>query len=149
MKKLIFIFIFAVLISPIFAQQQQQTPEERRQAEEASLHDHRNIYYISTPVEKVYFAGTGYLIHYRKANGTGYVGIPYDWFTWPASQAELILLPKGTNWPYMSVFYKDGEFSHVRLYVHRQRSHITWGVTPFGADVSKWFSTDGTFNFQY
>jgi hypothetical protein len=147
MKKLIFIFIFMALILPVFAQQ--QTQQNRQQEEEANLHDQRNLYYQSVTVEKVYYAGTGYLIQYRKAHGIGTIGIPYDWFTGSATKAELVILPRGPNWPYMSVFYKDGEFSHVRLYVHRQKSHTTWGVTPFGADVKKWFPEEGSLKFDF
>lgn len=30
--------------------------------------------------------------------------------------------------PYMTIFWKDGEFSHVKLYVKESYSDLTWGV---------------------
>jgi hypothetical protein len=150
MKKLIFVFLFAALVLPVFAQDN-RPQSERRAEEEASLHDHRSIYYIYTPIEKVYLAGEGYLIQYRTSENTlSYIGIPYDWFRFPASAAELTQLPAGTSWPYMCVFYKDKEFSHVKLYVHRLKSHTTWGVTPMGVNLHRFFSEDPkVFDFKY
>jgi hypothetical protein len=95
-------------------------------------------------------AGKGYIVQYRQNSSLiGSVGIPYDWFTYPAAKAELVYLPKGKNWPYMSVFYKDGEFSHLRLYAHRHKSHQTWDVTPTGVDVSSFFPESDTLVIQY
>jgi hypothetical protein len=32
------------------------------------------------------------------------------------------------------IYYKDGAFDHVRLYVRRERSHISWGrIEPYSA----------------
>jgi hypothetical protein len=140
MKRLIIVLIFMALITPVFAQ-----PISEANAS--------NMYYISVPVERVIMAGEGYIIQYRKSqnNQIGTIGIPYSWFTDAAARAELIKLPQGGSWPTMTVFYREGAFSHIRLYVHRQRSHITWSITPQGADVSRWFpaADSETFDFKY
>jgi len=139
MKKLIIVLVFSAVISPVFAQNNNDSKKENP-----------NVYYINVPVEKVWLAGTGYIIQYRKTTTQlGTVGIPYDWFTSPDSAAELVRLPKGPNWPNMSVFYIDGKFSHVRLYLHWLKSHQTMGVTPQGADVSRHFVEKDAFKFDY
>jgi hypothetical protein len=128
MKKLIIVLIFMALISPLFAQP-------------ISKENSSDMYYVNVPVEKVFPSGKGYIVQYRKGvNEIGAVGIPNEWFTDAAGRAELIVLPPGKNWPTMSVFYKNGEFSHVRLYVHKIKGHQTWGNVPQTADVSKFFT---------
>jgi hypothetical protein len=141
MKKLVIVLVFLSVISPVFAQNNSNNSNKGMP----------NLYYANVPVEKIYLAGTGYIVQYRRAtNQIGTIGIPYTWFTDAGSIAEIIKLPKGKNWPYMAVFYKDGNFSHLRLYVHAQKSHLTWGMTPQGADVSKHFVTErDSFNFQF
>ncbi|MDR0302213.1 MAG: hypothetical protein LBI04_07885 [Treponema sp.] len=140
MKKLIIVLFFLALVSPVFAQNNSNDEE-----------GNPNVYYANVPVEKIYLAGTGYVVQYRMSTSQiGTIGIPYSWFTDAASTAELVRLPKGPNWPNMSIFYKDGNFSHIRLYVHGHKSHQTWGVTPQGADVSRYFPEDkDSFNFKF
>ena len=137
MKKLIIVLIFLAVLSPVFA----QTISEQNRS---------NMFYINVPVEKVYPSGRGFVVQYRKGNTEiGTIGIPNEWFTNAAGKAELINLPRGRNWPTMSVFYRDGEFSHVRLYVHRAKSHNTWGNIPQSTDVSRFFSDPDTFDIQF
>jgi hypothetical protein len=39
----------------------------------------------------------------------------------------------------MTVFYKDGKFSHVRLYVRKERSHESWGDVPLNVNIDDRF----------
>lgn len=144
MKKLIIVLIFMVVLSPavftpIFAQNY-------------SSGDRGDMFYLNVPVEKVYPSSSGYIVQYRKNgfNEIGTVGLPNEWFTEAGGRAEIIKLPRGRNWPSLSIFYKNGEFSHVRLYVHSAKGHQTWGNIPQGADVSRHFSGDpDTLNIEY
>jgi len=129
MKKLIIVTIFLALISPVFAQSISDGNES-------------NMYYVNVPVERVYPTGKGYVVQYRKGMGVATVGIPNEWFTDAASKAELITLPRGATWPTMTVFYREGEFSHVRLYVHPAKSHPTWSSVSQSTDVSRYFESD-------
>jgi|TergutMp193P3_1026864.scaffolds.fasta_scaffold190537_2 hypothetical protein len=151
MKKLIVITIFLAVISPVFAQ---DIPDDKKS----------NMYYVNVQIERIYPTSQGYLIRYLKSNGEmGSVGIPNEWFTEaqsansepdtgavgvsrlyiPAGRAEIIALPPGGAWPSMSIFYRDGNFSHVRLYVHRNMSHVTWSYVPQGTDLSRFFTNHG------
>lgn len=135
MKKLIIVLFLAALTLPAFAQNNR---------------DEGNMYYVNVPVEKIYLSYEGYLVQYRSgANTISTIGIPYEWFTDSASRAELMKLPPGRDWPSMSIFYKEGEFSHVRLYIHRTRAHTTWSVVPMGADVSKYFKDPNSFSIEF
>jgi hypothetical protein len=141
MKKLIFILVLLAAVSPVFAQQNY------------SSIDSPSVYYYNVPVERVYPSVQGYIVQYRKSGDLdqqlGVIGLPLDWFRGAASKAELIILPPGANWPSMSIFYRDGEFSHVRLYVHRVKSHSTWGNIPLGTDLSRFFPSQDTLVIEY
>jgi len=126
MKKLIFVLIILALAVPAFTQVNNDKDTK--------------LYVINVPVEKIYPSGEGYIVMYRSGSATtGTIGIPNNWFTDAGGSAELVKLPVASDWPTMSVFYVDGEFSHVRLYTHPAKSHWTWGNIPMGTDVSRFF----------
>ncbi|MCL2277230.1 MAG: hypothetical protein FWC21_04970 [Treponema sp.] len=148
MKKLIIALFLAALLTPVFAQNNNQDPER--------------MYYINVPVERVFITGQGYVVQYRSGSSIlGTIGIPIEWFGnivnpyggitagTGNNKAEIIQLPSVGDWPTMSVFYKNGEFSHVRLYVHKMKSHITWGSIQQGTDVSRLFGDGQSLDMQY
>jgi len=137
MKKLIFISILLIVSSVLFAQ---NVADENKAA----------IYPVTVSVEKIYQAIEGYLVQYRMSyNRVGTVAIPIEWFSNAASKAVEVKLSSGTNWPTLTIFYKEGgEFSHLRLYVHKNRSHSTWGNIPPGTDLSRFFEQD-KFTVEY
>ncbi|GHV94516.1 hypothetical protein AGMMS50293_08360 [Spirochaetia bacterium] len=140
MKKLIIGLVFlAALVfgSSLFAQQ-------------ISPENSSDYYYVNVKIEKIYPSKLGYIIQYRKgANEMGRVAIPNEWFTFAGSKAELIKLPHGPNWPSLTVYYKEGEFSHVRLYIHWSKAHTTWGNVPQNVDVSEYFKDTENINIEY
>jgi hypothetical protein len=137
MKKLIFLLVCVAIITPVFAQND-------------SRYNESNIYYVNVSVEKVYPSGSGYIVQYRKGiNNIGTVGLPNEWFSVASGKAEIVVLPRGKNWPTLTVFYRDGEFSHVRLYVHRSKGHQTWGNVPQTADVSVFFTNKESLDIEF
>jgi hypothetical protein len=130
MKKI----IFAVVIIAAFAAIQ---PLYSQTISKASESEH---YYVNVPLEKVYIGREGYVVMYRKGvNNLAKAYIPYEWFNAAAGKGELVTLPRGTNWPSLTIFYKSGEFSHIRLYIHRERGHTSWGIVPANANLSEHF----------
>jgi hypothetical protein len=86
------------------------------------------LYYVNVPIEKVYPYRLGYVVVFRKGiNTLGRAYIPYEWFRANSKKAEIVEIGDGKVWPCMSVFYKEGAFHSVRLYVARKKSHQTWG----------------------
>jgi len=137
MKKLIVVLFFMALITPVFAQ-------------DAYGNLPTDMYVYNVTLERVYPTGEGYVVQYRKGvNQIGVIGIPNEWFTEAGGKAEIMRLPPGKNWPSLSVFYKGGKFSHVRLYVHKHRTHITWGSLPQGTDVSRYFKEPDSFSLEF
>ena len=130
MKKLsfalVFFFVFAAL-TPLFAQKISKEHESE-------------YYYVNRAIEKIYPYRAGYIIVYRKGvNQMARVYIPGEWFSEAAGKGELVTLPPGKNWPSQSVYYKEGEFSHLKLFIHRWKGHSTWGNVPSNVNIDDRF----------
>ena len=140
MKKLIIAAVLAVslfAVFPVFA----QSDKEGKDSE---------YYYVNISLEKIWPYRAGYIVQYRKGiNQFGRSYLPIEWFTNAAGKGEIINLPKGQAWPTMSVYYKDGEFSHVRLYVHPWRSHQTWGNVPQNVNIDSRFKDVDTIEIEF
>ena len=127
---------FLVLISPVFAQNRSQ--------------DDSSIYYVNLSIERIFPSNQGYIVMYRTQRGVDTLGIPNSWFFKSGGRADIVNLPAGSSaWPTMSVFYSDGEVSHIRLYVKRNRGHITWGSIPLGTDLSRYFPEDESITIRF
>jgi len=94
-------------------------------------------YFVKTmKISKVYSHKDGYKVLYRNARmefGTFYV--PIEWFGNDSTKAELIY-GSGDAYPYFSIFWKDGKFDHIRLYLQKDRSDGSWGDLDSTNDIS-------------
>ena len=141
MKKFIFAAVFVALIvlgTPVFAQRSQEDNTS-------------DYYYVKVHVEMIWPHSSGYIVQYRRGGfrGVSRAYLPLTWFSTAAAKGEIINLPRGNAWPTMSVYYRDGEFSHVRLYVHRSPGHQTWGTLPQHASISHLFEDVDTINIDW
>ena len=140
MKKLVFAAIFVVFLAiglPVFAQNQTGNKDSE-------------YYYVNITLEKIFPHRRGYIVQYRKGDFQyGRTFLPAEWFTEPNSKGEVITLPPGPSWPSMSVYYRDGVFSHVRLYVHRWASHESWGSIPQNTKLDDQFDDLETIRIEF
>jgi hypothetical protein len=140
MKKLVIAAVFVVFLvigSPIFAQDK---PKESQS----------EYYYKNITLEKIYPYRNGYVVQYRRGiNSLDKAYLPMAWFTYPGGRGEIINLPQGKAWPSLSIYYKNGKFSHVRLYVHRIATHETWGVIPQDVNIDSAFENVEDFNIKF
>lgn len=143
MKKVVLLVVACIALAsvPVFAQE-----EEAETSGSA-------YYYVNTPIQKVYPYRQGYVVTYRKgAIGSATTYLPIEWLeekTGEVPKLDVILLGPGTQWPYLAVYYKDGEFSHVRLYIRKERSHETWGHVPAGVDINDKFENVETIKLEF
>lgn len=103
---------------------------------------------VTVYLQRVYPHRQGFKVTYNRTDlypAEAY--IPADWFVASAGRAELIET-SNRSVPYMTVFYRDGAFDFVRLYVHPSRSHVSWGALPDGTDLSEEFGIE-TLEIQY
>jgi len=145
MKRLIVVFTIALVLlvggSPVFAQEQEGTTE----AEASGLR------LFTVPLERVWAHSRGYVVEYRRSgNRMARAYLPIEWFAWgEANRGEVISLPPGSSMPSMSVFFRDGELSFVRLYVHRSPSHPSWGSVPQHLNIDRNFENIETIELQF
>lgn len=138
MKRGFFIFLFALVLSVLPAA-----------AQNISADKESDYYYVNTTIEKIFPYRKGYVVQYRRSLTTfGRVYLPVEWFTDAASKGELIRLSPGKEWPSLTIYYKDGEFSHVRLYV-RPNTHESWGSIPLNVDLDSYFEDVNDVRLEY
>jgi hypothetical protein len=129
-KKLLFFITLCLIvigITPLIAQQNSSSEEN-------------GFYCVTVTLERIYPYRKGYIVKYRKGmNKVVDAYLPEEWFHGSANKGEVIRMGSGTDWPHLSVFYKDGEFSHVRLYVRKERNHPSWGDVPLNVNVDDRF----------
>jgi hypothetical protein len=102
-----------------------------------------SFYYINVPIEKVYPHRLGYVVAYRKSgNELARAYLPVGWFTESAGKGELIKMGSGTDWPYLTVYFKEGKFSHVRMHVKRNYDHASWGNLSQGTSIDERFNVE-------
>ncbi|GHT84545.1 hypothetical protein FACS1894137_07720 [Spirochaetia bacterium] len=134
MKKLLFLTTLLLIlggIAPLMAQQEPAASSGGNTAE---------TYAVTISVERVYPYRKGYIVKYRKGiNQTADAYLPLEWFRGVAAKAELVQMGSGKDWPHMTVFYKNGAFDHLRLYVRKNRGHESWGNVPLSVNVDERF----------
>jgi hypothetical protein len=139
-KKIVMAVVFTALIFngvAVFA-------AENREKNESEY------YYVNITLEKIWPYRKGYIVQYRKGlNRVGRLYLPSEWFSDSAGKGEIISLPSGQSWPTLSVYYKSGEFSHVRLYVHRWQSHATWGSVSQTVNIDSNFDNIETLKIDF
>jgi hypothetical protein len=129
MKKLFFAVAFCAVfqITSLFAQDFSEGRES-------------GYFYVNVPIEKVYPYRKGYVIQYRKGvNQMARTYLPIEWFEEAGGKGDLLYLGPGNSWPYLTVYYKDGDFSHVRLYLRKDRAHASWGNIALGVNIDDRF----------
>ena len=101
-------------------------------------------FYVKTLyIEKVYRHELGYKIEYRRSNSmylaTAY--LPLEWFGRSDSQAR-IAYANDNSVPFVNIYWKDGEFHHLVLFVHESPHHISWGTLRQTEGVASKFDLD-------
>jgi hypothetical protein len=97
----------------------------------------------SVPILKVYPHRDGYRIIYMKSNSDlADFYVPMRWFgSDPSSKAQIVYGDEAA-YPYFSVFWKEGEFDHIRLYLEEDKTSPSWGNMPETARLSDKFAID-------
>ncbi len=110
MKKLALVLLILIAVSMVAATQEP------------------SLYVTTLYIEKVYPTTFGYRIDYRRQNSlmlaTAY--LPLEWFGGPTAKARLVYADDRAV-PFINIFWRDAEISHVVLYVQRNMNHLSWG----------------------
>ncbi|GHV35569.1 hypothetical protein AGMMS4952_27790 [Spirochaetia bacterium] len=131
MKKTLFLTTLLFILAGILPLMAQENTAGTNSAE---------TYALTVSLEKVYPYRKGYIVKYRKGlNKMVDAYLPYEWFQGTGAKGDLIQMKSGTDWPHMTVFYKNGAFDHVRLYVRKNRGHESWGDVPLTVNLDDRF----------
>lgn len=104
--------------------------------------DQVDIQVLTVYIQKVFPHRLGYRVIYFKSDlYPGEAFLPSRWFTQAAGKGEIIE-SEDRNVPYMQIYWHDGEFHHVRLFVHTDRSHRSWGALPSDVDYQDEFAVE-------
>lgn len=133
MKTRIFIVaLLVVMVAGFSIAQEAQEPDDN----EAELFVH-TVY-----LNQVFRHRLGFKVTYTAANlDFMQVYLPASWFTQAAGKGELVNT-RSHSAPYMEVYYRNGEFSHVRLYVPQNPFHVTWGRLEDEPNVEEKFNKE-------
>ena len=105
-------------------------------------------YYVKTiPIIRVYDHTLGYRVVYMKSDFNLHViYLPKVWFKVAAETGEdpkaELATGRDSSYPYFSVFWENGEFSHIRLYLHSNLMHQSWGDTDPSCDLTEKFKVE-------
>jgi hypothetical protein len=87
------------------------------------------IFVKTVSIMKILNHALGYKILYLKSSmEVGEFYVPHSWFK--AGGKAALILGDSPAFPYFSVFYRNGEFDHIKLYAHRNIQHLSWGRLP-------------------
>jgi hypothetical protein len=135
MKKAGFALAAAVLLVtslPSFAQKAYSSADNPKDA-----------YYKVVPLLKVWMHPLGYLVQYWTSKSqVAPMYIPYTWFNGGASSKADIIFVNDPGVPYVAIFWVDGKFDHLNLYVQSSYESLTWGILNGAADLSSQFNVE-------
>ncbi len=93
-------------------------------------YEESNYSYVNVPILKIYEHNSAYVIIYQGHGVTArQVAIPKKWFKQGSEEriGKIRSLPKGLQ-PYVTLIYREGEFSNIWLTVPANHSDSVWGT---------------------
>jgi hypothetical protein len=107
-----------------------------------------NIYVKTVPILKILSSSEGYKVLYLKSDmQVGEFYLPHPWFGKAGGKAEIVF-GRDPTYPYFSVFYRDGKFDFIRLYVVDDVKDLTWGILKKSEEELARFKVD-TLQIEY
>ncbi len=108
-------------------------------------------FFVKTvPITKVYLYNEGFRIIYLKSTlEPGVIYVPMDWFSTSANAKAEVVYDSNPAFPYFSIFWDEGEFHHIRLYLEKNRSADSWGDKPITEAILSRFENTETLDPEF
>lgn len=107
------------------------------------------LFYESFSIIKIYSMQEGYRVIYRDPGGALQdLYVPISWFGTGTSKAVLIS-GESRSYPYFSIYWLNGKFDYIKLYVKASYDDPSWGILPLGFDATGKFPQNGTLTIQW
>ena len=115
--------------------------------------DESEFFFKSVPIMKIYPHRLGYRILYARTNmEVGDFYVPLKWFQYTPGEGGVgkgeLVVGMEDSYPYFSIFWKNGEFDHIRLYLKKDRRDPSWGDLPSNVNIDDKFDVD-TLNLEF
>ena len=94
----------------------------------------------TVPLVKVWIHQLGYVLQFWNSHSrVQEIYVPLSWFNQGVASKADILYGNDRSYPYCSIFWVDGKFDHIRLYVFDDYNNASWGVLEATSDMDKLF----------
>jgi hypothetical protein len=101
----------------------------------------RDVYVKTVPIARVYPHALGYRILYFKSNlEYTEMYVPAQWFSFAGTSRANVIWGNSAEYPYLTIYYKDGKFDRILLYLHSNMHDVSWGSLPPGIDLTRQFN---------
>lgn len=108
----------------------------------AAQEQRQSIAAVTVYLQRVYPHRLGYRVVYPRTDlYPAEAFLPGRWFTSAGGKAEIVYVSDRSA-PYMIVYYRGEEFSHVRLFVQRNMADTSWGALPSDVDYREAFAVE-------
>jgi hypothetical protein len=100
----------------------------------------KDAYCKSIPLIKVWIHQQGYVLQFWNSHSQVQdIYIPISWFNKGSASKAYIVYGNDRAFPYCSIFWVEGKFDHIRLYVFDDYHSPTWGVLEATSEMDKSF----------
>jgi hypothetical protein len=107
------------------------------------------LFYETLRIVKVYVMQEGYRAVYLDPDGVAHDAyIPMSWFA-PQTHKAFLITGQDPAYPYMAIYYLNGKFDYVKLYVQSSYNDPSWGILPPSFDPKGKFPTNGTLTIKW
>jgi hypothetical protein len=137
MKKALFAAVVALFLAaslPLFAQTTTSAP---------SRTNPQQAYNKVVPLLKVWMHPLGYVLQFFTSQSTvGEIYVPLTWFNKGVESKADLVYGNERSYPYASIFWVDGKFDHVNIYVLDHYNALSWGIMETVTDRSASFNVE-------
>jgi hypothetical protein len=101
----------------------------------------KDAYVKTVPLMKVWMNQLGYVLQFFSSKSqVANIYVPISWFNKGADSKADIIYGNEPSYPYCSIFWVDGKFDHIKLYVLNNYNSPSWGVVGSGIDLTSNFN---------
>ena len=101
----------------------------------------KDVYVKTVRIARVYAHGLGYRILYFKSTMEyAEMYVPTTWFSFSGGGRANVIWGESDEFPYMAIYWVNGKFDRIVLYLHSNMHDVTWGTLPPGIDLTSQFN---------
>lgn len=146
-RRVIFASFMLLILGTAFVwAQSQSSPPPAGQATQSDV----KYFVKSIPINKVFATKYGYIVAYADSQlKYEELYLPMSWFNSAGGKGQ-IFFGNEKSYPYMNIFWTNGKFDHIALYLIPNHSDPSWGMVSETADMeSKFKNINDNFTLKY